>query len=63
MHIGCIACSNTLEGAEGKDGTGELFLGNIGNPLGVDQSKEVMVAQLVRRCPAFGSSSDNWQEQ
>lgn len=52
--IGYIACSNTVEGADGRDGTGELFLGNRGNPLGVDQSKEAMVAQLVRRCPAFG---------
>lgn len=42
--IGCIACSNTLEGANGRDGTGELFLGNMGNSLEVDQSKEVMVA-------------------
>ena len=62
--IGCIACSNTVEGADGRDGTGKLFLGSIGNPLGVDQSKEVMmVAQLVRRCPTIGSSSDSRQEQ
>ena len=26
--IGYIACSNTVEGADGRDGTGELFLGN-----------------------------------
>jgi hypothetical protein len=40
--IGCMAYSNTVEGAIGRDGTGELFLGNIGNRLEVDQSKEVM---------------------
>jgi len=26
--IGCMACSNTVEGADGGDGTAELFLGN-----------------------------------
>jgi hypothetical protein len=55
--IACIASSNTVDDTDGRDGTGKCgprpSLGNIGNLLGVRPSKEVMVAQLVKRFPAL----------
>jgi hypothetical protein len=61
--IGCMACSNTAEGADRRDGTGDLFLGNNREFSGSRLKQRSLVAQLVRRCTTYGSSSDNWQEQ